>query len=72
MNDLRMSDVLQRLHAEYGDRAPSYVTMQRRVTEGRIPAHRRGTQWRFKAADLAAIRAGLGLPPIAAPAGKVA
>ena len=65
MNDLRMSDVLQRLHVEYGDMAPSYVTMQRRVTEGRIPAHRHDTQWRFKAADYDAIRAGLSLPSAA-------
>ena len=62
-NDLRASDVLQRLHAEYGDRAPDYRTFHRRVTEGRCPGYRLGGQWRFRATDLPAICAGLGLPP---------
>ena len=62
-NDLKMSDVLQRLTAEYGDSAPSYQTFHRRVVEGRCPAYRLGGQWRFRATDLDAIRVGLGLPP---------
>jgi hypothetical protein len=64
MNDLKMSDVLQRLHAEYGELAPSYQTLHRRTVEGRCPGYRVGGQWRFKETKLDAIRAGLGLPPI--------
>ena len=63
-DDLKASDVLQRLFAEYTDRAPDYRTFIRRVAEGRCPGYRLGGQWRFKATDLPAIKAGLGLPPI--------
>ena len=65
MNDLKMSDVLQRLRAEYGDHAPNYGLMYRRVSEGVCPGYRLGGQWRFRETDMDAIRAGLGLPPVA-------
>ena len=67
MNDLRMTDMLQQLRAEYGGRAPSYFKLYRAIAEGRVPAFRHGSgggQWRFKATDIDAVRAGLGLPPV--------
>ena len=65
-NDLKMSDVLQRLRAEHGDQAPSYQKMHRSVSEGRCPGYRLGGQWRFKATDLPTICAALGLQPVVA------
>jgi hypothetical protein len=64
-NDLRMSDLLPRLRADYGDAAPSYQMMLRKTTEGRVPAFRHGNgPYRYRATDYPAICAGLGLPPI--------
>ena len=42
MNDLKMSDVLQQLHAEYGDRAPTTATSTEALPKGgaRILARR--------------------------------
>ena len=61
MNDLKISDVLQRLYAEYGQRAPSYSVLYRHVIGGRCPGYRLGGQWRFRATDMPVIRAALGL-----------
>ncbi len=62
MADLTLADVCHHLRRNYGDRAPSYNTIWKAVTEGRIPAERRGRSWRVADTDLERVRVAMDLP----------
>ena len=56
------------LNRRYSGRAPGYQRVWSMAIADRIPAHRKGSRWRFKRSDIPRIAAVLGLadPPAAA------
>ena len=58
---IELTTLPRTLAAVFGCPPPAYGPLWRAAVEGRIPAHQVGDRWHFRAADVPAIGAALGL-----------